>query len=96
MGWLSLFQSHWLQLSKNDIGTSAMSAALTLHPCVHISGCGDASILALETFLSSVGACRVVRELDDEGEPTGEASATYGSASEAAAAIARGGRSRLL
>ena len=77
------------RLTKKDIGSSALMAALTLHPCVHISGCGDASILALQTVLTSVGECRVVRELDEDGYPTGEASATYGSAAEAVAAISR-------
>lgn len=75
------------RLSKNAIGSSALRAALTLHPCVHISGCGDASVAVLETIFSQVGACRISRILDDDGCPQGEASATYESADAAAAAI---------
>ena len=77
------------KLTKKDLGSSALMAALTLHPCVHISGCGDASLLALQMALSTVGECKVVRELDEDGSPTGEASATFGSANAAAAAIQR-------
>ncbi|KAL1521772.1 hypothetical protein AB1Y20_021426 [Prymnesium parvum] len=77
------------RLSKASLGSSALQAALTLHPCVHISGCGDASVAVLHAIFSQVGECRVSRVLDEDGEPTGEASASYGSAAAAAAAIER-------
>ena len=75
------------RLSKNAIGTSALQAALTLHPCVHIAGCGDASVEVLNAIFSQVGECRITRDVDEDGYPTGEASATYANAAAAAAAI---------
>ena len=75
-------------LGKASLGTAALTAALTLHPCVYISGCGDASREVLHTMLSTVGSCSVSLVLDEEsGQPTGEASATFGSAAAAEAAI---------
>jgi len=55
---------------------------------VYISGCGDASKEVLHAMLSTVGSCSVQLVLDEEsGAPTGEASATYASASAAENAI---------
>ena len=73
------------RLSKSAIGTSALQAALTLHPCVHIAGCGEASVEVLNAIFSQVGECRITRDVDEDGYPTGEASATYASAAAAAA-----------
>jgi hypothetical protein len=71
-------------LGSNAVGTAALTAALTLHPCVHLSGCGDASKDVLHSMLSSVGGCTVALVVDEEtGRPTGEASATFGSAAAA-------------
>ena len=76
------------KMGKAQLGSAAVSAALTLHPCVHISGCGDASKLVLHTMFSTVGRCSITMELDDEtDEPTGEASAMYSCAADASAAI---------
>lgn len=77
------------RLSKSAVGTAALQAALTLHPCVHISGCGEATVEVLSAIFSQVGECRIMRDLDDEGVPTGDASATYANAAAAAAAIER-------
>ena len=75
-------------LSSAALGTSALTAALTLHPCIFVSGAGDASKEALQALLSMAGRCSVRLITDDEtGLPTGEASATYGSAAAAEAAI---------
>jgi len=83
-------------LGSNAVGTAALTAALTLHPCVHLSGCGDASKDVLHSMLSSVGGCIVALVVDEEtGRPTGEASATFGSAAAAEAAIRRFDGSRL-
>lgn len=75
-------------LGSSHIGSAALTAALTLHPCVFISGVGDASKEVLSALLSTVGNCSVSLVLD-EGEPTGEASATFSNAAAAEAAIRR-------
>ena len=77
-------------LSREQLGSAALSAALTLHPCVFLSGVGDASKQVLHAMLSQAGPCSVQLVLDEEtGEPTGEASATFSNASAAEAAIRR-------
>ena len=77
------------RLGKASVGSAALQAALTLHPCVHVSGCGDASEEAMRTMLATVGRCVVRLHTDDDGAPTGEASATYEDAATAVAAIER-------
>ena len=64
-----------------------MQAALTLHPCVHVGGVNDAAKSTLHTMFAMAGPCSVSLVVDDDGEPTGEASVTYESAAAAAAAI---------
>ena len=64
-----------------------MQAALTLHPCVHVGGVNDAAKSTLHTMFAMAGPCSVTLVVDDDGEPTGEASVTYESAAAAAAAI---------
>ena len=80
-------------LGRDSLGTSALSAALTLHPCVHISGVGDASREVLHAMLSQIGpvSIKLVMDEDDEGNErrTGEASATFSSADNAVEAIRR-------
>ena len=73
-------------LGAAQLGSAALTAALTLYPCVFISGVGDASKEALTALLSTVGSCTVSLVLED-GEATGEASATFASAQAAEAAI---------
>ena len=76
------------RLAKTSIGSAAVQAALTLHPCVHVQGCGDASESAMHALLSSVGPCRIRMYRDEEtGESEGELSCTYGNAAAATAAI---------
>ena len=75
------------RLGKRDLGSSAMQAALTLHPCVHVGGVNDAAKSTLHTMFAMAGPCSVSLVVDDDGEPTGEASVTYESAAAAAAAI---------
>ena len=78
------------RLAKTSIGSAAVQAALTLHPCVHVQGCGDASESAMHALLSSVGPCRIRMYRDEEtGESEGELSCTYDNAAAAAAAIER-------
>lgn len=75
-------------LGRAQLGSAALTAALTLHPCVHISGCGDASREVLQAMFSTVGSCSVQLLRDEEsGVATGEASATFASAQAAEAAI---------
>ena len=75
-------------LGRAQLGSAALSAALTLHPCVHIGGMGDASRDVVHEMLSTVGSCSVSLILDEEtGAPTGEASATFANAQAAEAAI---------
>jgi hypothetical protein len=77
-------------LGKDALGSAALSAALTLHPSVFISGIGDASIEVIQSMLSTVGPCSVRLETDEEsGKPTGEAEATFTSAEKAIEAIRR-------
>ena len=73
-------------LGSSHLGSAALTAALTLHPCVFLSGCGDAYKEVLTAMISTVGNCAVTLVLE-EGVPTGEASATFASASVAEAAI---------
>ena len=71
-------------LGRASLGTAALTAALTLHPCVYVSGCGDASREVLHAMFSTVGSCTISLMTDDDtGLPTGEASATFGSAAAA-------------
>jgi len=78
------------KMARSAIGSAAVQAALTLLPCVHITGCGDASQDALHAMLSSIGPCRVHIIRDEEtGECEGEASCTYDSAASAMLAIER-------
>lgn len=78
------------RLAKSAIGSSAVQAALTLLPCIHVAGCGDASQAAMHAMLSAVGPCRIHMFVDEEtGESTGELSCTYDSAAAAMLAIDR-------
>jgi len=84
------------RLSKSSLGSSALTAALTLHPCIYVSGCGQASKAVLQQIFSQTGPCSVTLvepdEDDEEVEPgkaTGEASVTYNEAAHAVAAIQR-------
>jgi hypothetical protein len=75
-------------LGKAHLGSAAVTAALTLHPCIHISGAGDASREVLHAMLSQCGPCSIQLVQDDEtGARTGEASATFATAQQAEAAI---------
>lgn len=75
-------------LGGGALGSAALTAALTLHPCVHVSGIGDASREVIHEMMATVGACSVTVLTDEEtGDPTGEASATFASAAQAEAAI---------
>lgn len=78
------------KLSRAAVGSAAVQAALTLLPCVHVAGCGDASHDVMHTMLSSVGPCRIHLFRNDEtGESTGELSCTYENAAAAMIAIER-------
>ena len=77
-------------LGRGSLGSAASTAALTLHPCIHIVGIGDASRETLTTMLSEAvgGPCTVALFIDEEtGQSCGEASATFSSAMHAEAAI---------
>jgi hypothetical protein len=78
------------KLAKSAIGSSAVQAALTLLPCIHVAGCGEASPAAMHAMFSAVGPCRIHMFRDEEtGKSTGELSCTYDSAAAAMLAIER-------
>ena len=81
------------RLGKASVGSSALTAALTLHPCVYVTGCGSASEGVLQQIFSQAGPCTVsIAEPDpDDEEPDlkGEASITFGEAAHAILAIQR-------
>lgn len=77
------------RLSKAALGSSAVQAALTLHPCIHVEGCGDASEAAMLAMFSEVGRCAVNLFKDEEGDSAGELSCTYETAAAAMLAIER-------
>ena len=61
------------RLGKGALGSASLQAALTLHPCIHISGIGDASEEVIKMMMQAVGPCAVCLLLDEDGETTGEA-----------------------
>tara|TARA_B110001452_G_scaffold239444_1_gene220471 strand:- start:949 stop:1794 length:846 start_codon:yes stop_codon:yes gene_type:complete len=82
------------RLGKASVGSSALTAALTLHPCVYVTGCGSASKGVLHQIFSQAGPCTVsIVEPDpddeDENDLKGEASVTFGEAAHAVLAIQR-------
>ena len=87
------------RLGKSSIGSASTTAALTLHPCIYVSGAGEASEAILQQIFGQVGPCTVTLvepepDSDEEGEatlgkPTGEASVLYNEASHAILAIQR-------
>lgn len=82
------------RLGKASVGSSALTAALTLHPCVYVTGCGSASKGVLHQIFSQAGPCSVSivePDPDDEDAPDvkGEASITFGEAAHAVLAIQR-------
>lgn len=83
-------------LGRDALGSAALTAALTLHPCVFVSGVGDASREVLHSMFAQIGPCSVRIDIDEETErPIGEASATFQSAEHAIEAIRRFDGSRL-
>ena len=76
------------RLGKGALGSAALQAALTLHPCVHVSGCGDASQEVLHSMLSTCGPC-VVRTFGDSDDEDRGAACTFESAADALSAIER-------
>ena len=57
------------RLGKASIGSAALTAALTLHPCVYVSGAGEASEAVLQQIFGQVGPCTVTLvEADDDEE----------------------------
>ena len=85
------------RLGKASIGSSSTTAALMLHPCVYVSGAGEASEDILQQIFGQVGPCTVTLvepDSDEEGEEasgklTGEASVLYGEGAHAISAIQR-------
>ena len=85
------------RLGKAAVGSAALTAALTLHPCVFVSGFDEnTSKGVLEQIFSAVGPCTIsilapLEPDDDEPAPpaVGEASVTYSEAAHAVAAIQR-------
>ena len=47
------------RLGKSSIGSASTTAALTLHPCIYVSGAGEASEAILQQIFGQVGPCTV-------------------------------------
>ena len=61
------------RLGKASIGSSSTTAALTLHPCVYVSGAGEASESVLQQIFGQVGPCTVTLVEADDDDEEGEA-----------------------